>query len=470
MESNKIIERYAIPHFKGNKAFDEAEEDNEESIEDFLEFDAFLLDFRMRCFSSRTRAADYFGLNHTSIKRYEDRTIKRVPPGYLAGLAVLFSSNERIGADALEDVRTVLLQEINNVLKYCPWYRGEKLFFEWAELVECAENYLFQNKAGPAGTAKWPKAIEEVEVIPDATPPIALSPAPVTFKPGRMKIIIGVVALVVVLGIGLLLFFWLSGQATPVSGNTNQPMRMMVVDGLQISSMAIQNDGRQVTATFKLRNLGSQTVTFKNLTVATRGPDSCSQNWGGVQADFPRIISVTLPPGGDFTYRQARSFELPGLYFAEPTFQDSNGNWTGIWPWNRVGFSVADASNGSIPQSNCLVEAGGLQLSSDTVKTGQIITATLKVRNNTNQPITFKQLVVVARSLDSNRADDPAIFFPGVADITLLPGQEYEYRQSRSFNQAGEYFTQVSLQNAAGSWVGVWPYPRLKFRVLENGG
>lgn len=141
-----------VPRFEGDKfALPEV---NQDAHLDFV------VALRRRVFYTQGEAADYFGLNRSTIQRYETGQIRRVPPGYMAELAILFSQNERIGADALVEVQAQLLQELNNFLKWSPHYRGEQLFFEWADLEACATRYLPPAKVEQA--AQPESVVEEV--------------------------------------------------------------------------------------------------------------------------------------------------------------------------------------------------------------------------------------------------------------------------------------------------------------------
>ena len=70
-------------------------------------------------------------------------------------------------------------------------------------------------------------------------------------------------------------------------------------------------------------------------------PGNQSKAWDeGTLADFPSRRTQTLAPGGAFTYREVRTFDQPGRYFAEPVKQTGDGKWGGIPEANRVCFSV----------------------------------------------------------------------------------------------------------------------------------
>jgi murein DD-endopeptidase MepM/ murein hydrolase activator NlpD len=98
--------------------------------------------------------------------------------------------------------------------------------------------------------------------------------------------------------------------------------------------------GQVVTATYTLKNTGGLTVTVQSLGVTARGPD-CG-DWACAHAvDFPAQAGVTLGPGAEVTYRQARPLVDPGrAYFAAPSYQDM----AGAWHWDLDGGAPVDFS------------------------------------------------------------------------------------------------------------------------------
>lgn len=89
-----------------------------------------------------------------------------------------------------------------------------------------------------------------------------------------------------------------------------------------------------VTATFRVRNVGGQALHLDQLTAGGRQ----GSDWDGAWADFPSVENITLQPNGEYTYRQTRSFDVAGGYFAEPVVRI--GTWGGIGGTNRVTFNV----------------------------------------------------------------------------------------------------------------------------------
>ena len=96
------------------------------------------------------------------------------------------------------------------------------------------------------------------------------------------------------------------------------------------------------------------------------------------------------------------------------------------------------------------------QWRSDPPRTGERITAALSIENTSSQPITVARLLVAARGPGAVQSEwsAPGVDFPAVSNLVLQPGQRYDYKQSRTFTAAGDYFAEPVYQDAQGRWLG----------------
>lgn len=100
----------------------------------------------------------------------------------------------------------------------------------------------------------------------------------------------------------------------------------------------------------------------------------------------------------------------------------------------------------------------GLGLSPTSPMVNQTVTASYTVQNTGGQALTIPYLLVGARDPSGANVD-----FCCVAAISLQPGQQYVYRQSRAFSRAGRY----SAWPAAylnGAWVELGPHSAFSVR------
>lgn len=236
--------------------------------------------------------------------------------------------------------------------------------------------------------------------------------------------------------------------ANRVAFSVHEGGRLQVVQGLQLNSTTI-NIGDMATAKFTVRNIGQETLFIDQLVAGGRkGID-----WNGDWADFPSVYSINLTPGQEYAYNQNRDFAINGDYFAEPVVK-LNGNWGGIEGANRINFIVVPGGRLQMIES--------LSLQSLSPGVGETIFAHFKIKNVGNRAISLEQLAAVGRK-GSNWSGEWADF-PSVYGITLQPGQEYSYDQSRVFIDEGDYFVEPQAK-INGTWGGVQDGNRLSYTV-----
>ncbi len=113
----------------------------------------FLADLRGWVFSSQARAATYFGLDRSTVWRYEEgRTLP--PSAYLVELAHLVA--ERLGDQRYADAayRELLLQEINRAL--VSYYPNEQPFRTWNDALRTARKYYTRRASATSATTREP--------------------------------------------------------------------------------------------------------------------------------------------------------------------------------------------------------------------------------------------------------------------------------------------------------------------------
>ena len=247
--------------------------------------------------------------------------------------------------------------------------------------------------------------------------------------------------------------FWVEVVVSAPTG------RLTVSSGLVLSSTNPRT-GENVTVDFTVTNSGGQALTIQELTAGgRRGTD-----WNGEWMDFPHVANIVLQPGQSYRYRQSRSFPGTGAHFAEPAAL-INGSWGSIAGGNRVTFTVSGVPAGRLQISQAL------SLSTTNPSTSQAVTARFAVRNVGSQAIRFNILAAARRGTDWGGVN---VDWPQQFDITLQPGQEYRYEQSRTFagQTAGAYFAEPAVFTN-GQWSGIDGGNRVTFTVgggSNNGG
>jgi len=122
------------------------------------------------------------------------------------------------------------------------------------------------------------------------------------------------------------------------------------------------------------------------------------------------------------------------------------------------------------------VEANGRVLSSaETVPAYTPIRVTFQVLNNGTASFTLRALTigvrgpgVTCRDKNTVRWSAPDVPFPAVANLTLQPGEQYEYRGIRAIYLPGTYFFEPVMQNTAGDWGGIPPFSCVELTVVAG--
>jgi len=226
--------------------------------------------------------------------------------------------------------------------------------------------------------------------------------------------------------------------ATPVVATDRD---LQVIGNLYLSTTSPQV-GETVTAIFKLKNVSSHTINITRLVAGARGPSARSLEWRARQVDFPARTNISLQPGWEYEYRESRSFDQPGDYFAEPAWLEAGtSKWEGVWPYPRVWFNVVSRPVTSTPTPTPrpvtpgrLVLVEGLRVSTTNPQVNQSVNARFRVRNDGGLPITARYLGVKGRHSSGASYD-----FHWIENLTLQAGQEFTYDVNRSFDRAGSY-------------------------------
>jgi hypothetical protein len=199
---------------------------------------------------------------------------------------------------------------------------------------------------------------------------------------------------------------------------SHSPGKLSLMGRLTFSPVT-PTSGQKVEASYTVVNTGGQAMSVPWLLVGARDP-------GNANVDFPGVPNVVLQPGQQYTYRQSRTFSVAGNYSAWPAAY-LDGDWLEL-------TSAHTSLTVQSPAPGKLSLVGPLDLSPSEVACGQAMQATYTVTNTGGQPLTVPWLLVGARDPANANVD-----FPGVSNVTLQPGQQYTYRQSRAFAVAGGY-------------------------------
>lgn len=91
--------------------------------------------------------------------------------------------------------------------------------------------------------------------------------------------------------------------------------------------------GQLTSASFKIRNNESSSVTIPSLVVAAR-------NKNGTNVNFPAVYNLTLNPGEIYTYYERRTFGSIGEHNIWIAAKFPSGRWSTSWPYSSSGIQT----------------------------------------------------------------------------------------------------------------------------------
>ncbi len=161
-----------------------------------------------------------------------------------------------------------------------------------------------------------------------------------------------------------------------------------------------------------------------------------------MRARILAILCIMLVPSGSLTFAQGLG---QGVIPVGPG-QDAGSGPNIMVPYG-LSISVRDRQ--------------GADFSKDPPRVGVVLRADFSIENDTNQPITMRELQAGGRgpggaNLDWNTAPDAS--FPAENDVTVEPGGYYDYYETMSFSQPGHYFAEPVWQDSSGTWHGIPDY------------
>lgn len=216
--------------------------------------------------------------------------------------------------------------------------------------------------------------------------------------------------------------------------------------------------GEVVTAEYNLRNISGRPLGLSGILVGVHGPYCETWDCPNI-SDFPWATDIVIEPGQTYRYSQERAFYIvDDQYFYEYLTVDNNNTWKSYKP------------------TSSLVVSRGIEITEPVTLTppipfvGQEVNAQFTIKNFGTRTISLPYLMVVAKgpNCDSWDCPDGWADFPWVTNLSLDPGEEYTYSQSRPFYRSGEGY----LADAAFGDNNIWWYEvpnntRYNFYVIE---
>jgi hypothetical protein len=195
--------------------------------------------------------------------------------------------------------------------------------------------------------------------------------------------------------------------------------------------------GQLTTVTFTITNDGDVAMPVNDIAVAVRGPK-------GQNVDYGLDKDVMVPAGGTYTYSKVQSFAATGTYaMAVANYRASSG-WSSTLPASATPSTVRSLNFSVKPNPRV---TGGLSLSPASPQTGQNVTATFQIRNDSESPVNVGLVAVAARDAQNRNVD----FAPDTA-VTIPANSTYTYSKSRTFTAAGKHTVWVVNYRPETGW------------------
>lgn len=216
--------------------------------------------------------------------------------------------------------------------------------------------------------------------------------------------------------------------------------------------------GETVTASFRIKNISGRTLNFDGVLAGVHGPFCETWNCSNI-SDFPWSEDITLANGETYLYSQSRAFYIPNdQYLLEFLTLENDGEWKSYLPTSP--FEVLRGIE--------IIEP--VTLTPPIPFVGQEVNAQFTIKNFGNRTITIPHLMVIAKGPNCESWDCPEGWadYPWVDDVTLYPGEEYHYSQTRPFYKAGNgFFADTAFGDNNVWWYLVPNNTRYNFYVFE---
>lgn len=224
----------------------------------------------------------------------------------------------------------------------------------------------------------------------------------------------------------------------------------VVSTSLQLSPDAGYLVGKSINGTFTITNRGKSDLYMNRVVIGGRLAGTCPNNKCPDFAPVPG--NITLRPNESYNYTGSFTPTLTGNYTFSVAYENAEGKWT--MPVeaengnkNQLSISVTSIQpNVVVSKSLTLVPGAG------PFPLGQVVNGTFTIANRGNAPLTMRQVIIGGRlggNCPNNVCPD---FSPIAPNITLNPGQIYNYSGRIALNQPGSYTFYVAYETLDGKW------------------
>lgn len=226
--------------------------------------------------------------------------------------------------------------------------------------------------------------------------------------------------------------------------------RPLVSTSLKFSPAANYFTGQPINGTFTITNRGRTDLIMKQVAIGGRLAGTCPKDQC---PDFGPIPgNITLASGESYSYTGSFTPSLAGNYTFSVAYENTDGEWT----------MPVEAENGNKNKLNITVQGNGPNVvvsKSLTVAPGggpyplgQTLNGTFSITNRGNTSVSMKQVLIGGRVGNTCPNDVCPDFSPIPGNVTLAPGQTYDYSGRINLSQPGSYTFYVAYETPEGKW------------------
>jgi L-lactate utilization protein LutC len=197
-----------------------------------------------------------------------------------------------------------------------------------------------------------------------------------------------------------------------------------------------------VTASFTIRNDGSQATNLGTVMVAVRGPQ-------GQDKSFAPDYNVTIQPGQTYTYNKTMTSQFDGMHNAYIVINRPGIGWSVSYP-QALNNTIVRKFDAVFTDNNYLTSS--LSLNPSSPKINEPVTASFTIRNDGSQATNLGTVMVAVRG---PQGQDKS-FAPDY-NVTIQPGQTYTYNKTMTSQFDGMHNAYIVINRPGIGWSVSYP-------------
>ena len=208
--------------------------------------------------------------------------------------------------------------------------------------------------------------------------------------------------------------------------------------------------GALIRGTFSITNRGNANLLMRSVVIGGRLAGTCPNSQC---PDFsPAPSSITLGPAQTYSYSGTFTPTRAGNYTFYVAYQNTDGKW--VMPVEPENNNKNQLNINVINVLPNVVVSKSLTLTPGTgpLPLGQAVNGSFSITNRGGASLTMRQVLIAGRVSDTCPNNVCPDFSPINPNITLNPGQTYNYSGRINLTQAGTYTFSVAYQTMDGKW------------------